>query len=176
MPTGFGGQSQQRWGDNTLNQNDYMRDVQMLDLSGKVCSTTDARRKGMVLLCFWRSDTPECEPVLLALQKIADGYKESGKVTVWTISQDSATEAEAYAARLGLKLPVLLDRDLYHSMTYGLTTVPTVYLADGGGTILRKFTGHKQDALQDVSNRVAAFAAVEPIDLSAPGVPVAAGH
>jgi peroxiredoxin len=168
MPTSFGGQSQQRWGDNTLNQSEFMRDVQMMDTSGKVCSTTDARKKGMILLAFFRADDAACEPVLTALQTLADAYKESGKLTVWAVSQSGEAESVAFAQRLGVKFPILLDRDLYHSMTYGLTTVPTVYFADAAGVVQRKLAAFSRAGLNDISARVASVAGVDAVDLFAP--------
>ena len=174
MPTGFGGQSQQRWGDNTLNQNEYMRDVQMLDTSGRVCATGDVRRKGgMVLLTFVDPADARSESLLRALQTLADAYKASGKVTVWAISPMDADATVAYGNKIGVTLPFLLDRDRYHAMTYGLTTLPTTYLADSAGVVVRKGTGTGHEFLNDLSARVAAFAGVDAVDLFAPPAPPA---
>ena len=174
MPTGFGGQSQQRWGDNTLNQNEYMRDVQMLDTSGRVCATGDVRRKGgMVLLSFVDPHAPDTEPLLKALQTLADAYKASGKVTVWAVSPLDADATVAYAKSIGVTLPMLLDRDRYHAMTYGLTTLPTTYLADSTGVVVRKGTGTGHGFLNDLSVRVATVAGVDAVDLFAPPAPPA---
>ena len=166
MPSGFGGQSQQRWGDNTLNQNEYMRDVQMVDTTGRVCATGDVRRKGsMILLAFFRRESPETSPLLGALQRLSDAYRESGKLTVWGVSPDDAETTAAFATSCGVKFPVLLDRDGYHAMTYGLTTFPTVYLADAGGTVKRKTAGFRKSALGDISSIVATTAGVDAVDL-----------
>jgi peroxiredoxin len=171
MPRGFGGQSQQRWGDNTVNQNEYMRDVQMLDTSGRVCATGDVRRKGMmILLAFFHRDSAETEKLLTTLQRLADAYKDSNKLTVWGVSPDDADTTAAFAKALGVKFPILLDRDGYHAMTYGLTTFPTVYLADAGGTVQRKSTGFREAILNEISAKVAGVAGVDAVDLFAPAI------
>jgi len=163
MPSAFGGQSQQRWGDNTLNQNEYLRDFLLADLSGKPSKTADARRKGMLLLVFFRPSDPVSRQVLPYLQKIADAYKESGKLTVWGVSEEDEAATRAAATELGVTFPLLLDRDKYHAMVYGITTIPSLFLAGGDGLIQRKSVGCKPAALNDISRRVATFAEVEPV-------------
>jgi peroxiredoxin len=163
MPTAFGGQSQQRWGDNTINTNEYIRDLMLTDLNGRPTGTADARRKGMLVLAFFKADGPASQQTLPCLQRLADAYKESGKLTVIGVSQDDGETARAVADQQGLKFPILVDYDLYHSMIYGLTAVPAVFLADGSGRVLKKVVGFRPEALDDISARVAQFAEVEPV-------------
>lgn len=162
----FGGQSQQRWGDNTVNANEYMRDVMLTDLSGRPTATADARRKGMLVLAFFKPSEPVSAAIIPLLQKLADAYKDSGKLTVYGISQDDEATTRAFADKEGLKFPLMLDYDNYHSMVYGIASVPTIFLADGSGMVLRKCVGNKPAILNEMSERVAKFAEVEPVTLS----------
>jgi len=162
MPTAFGGQSQQRWGDNTLNAQEYMRDLQLTDLSGKPCHTGQARGKGWVLLVFFNTADLASVQTLPFIQKIADAYKESGKLTVFAVSQSDEDETRAFADTHSIKVPLLVDHGQYHSMVYGVTAVPTLYLADSAGIIQRKAVGFNANALNEISAKVAAFAEVEP--------------
>jgi peroxiredoxin len=165
MPTAFGGQSQQRWGDNTINASEYIRDLMLTDLTGRPTGTADARRKGMLVLAFFKADSPASEQVLPVLQKLSDAYRETGKLTVIGVSLDDAEAARAVADRNGLKFPILVDYELYHAMIYGLTVVPAIFLTDGSGQVLKKVTGFRPEALNDISARVAKFAEVEPVVL-----------
>jgi peroxiredoxin len=166
MPTAFGGQSQQRWGDNTLNANEYLRDIFATDLSGRATGTADARRKGMVALVFFRTTDAASARTLALLQLLADGYKESGKFSVVGVSQDDEAATRAFADANGIKFPLLIDRELYHSMVYGIAGIPTVFLADGSGMILQKIVGFKLDGLNAVSEKIAKFAEVEAVSLT----------
>ena len=157
----FGGQSQQRWGDNTINGGEYLRDIMLTDLSGRPTGTGDARRKGMVVLAFFKTTCPTCQLTMPYLQKLSDAYKESGKLTVIGVSQDDRAETKAFADTYGLKFPLLVDNDLYHSMIYGLVAVPTIYLADGSGLVVRKTVGFNRNALNQMSEKIAAFAGIE---------------
>lgn len=168
MPAGYGGQSQSRWGDNTLNASDFMRDLLITDLGATPRSTADARKKGMLVLAFFRPSDKASQAVLSHLERLAQGYQETGKLTVLAISQEDEEPTRAWAQSAGVTFPVLLDRELYHSMSYGVVNVPTVFFADSSGVILRKIVGFKRDALNDVSVRVAAFADVAPVALIEP--------
>lgn len=163
MPAGFGGQSQQRWGDNTLNASEYMRDLLLTDTAGTSRSTAQARKAGMLVLAFFKTGCPTCQLTLPYLQKLADAYGDSGKLTVWGVSQDDREATAAFAEKHGIGFPLLLDHDLWHSMTYGLTTVPTIYFADGAGRVQNKVVGWNRAALNEISEQIAAFLERDPV-------------
>lgn len=163
MPVGFGGQSQQRWGDNTLNANEYMRDFSLMDTGGEPRQTAAARKKGPVVLAFFKTGCPTCQMTLPYLQKVADAYADSGKLTVWGVSQDDGAKTEAFASQYGIKFPLLLDHDLYHSMVYGLTHVPTIVFADSTGRVRKKIVGWNRAGMNDLSTQIAALLEVEPV-------------
>lgn len=168
MPAGFGGQSQQRWGDNTLNPNETMRDLLLTDTAGQPRATAQARKAGMLALVFFRTDCPQCRQTIALLQSLADAYADSGKLTVWGVSQDSAAATRAFAEQNGIRFPLLLDHDAWQSMNYGVTSVPTLYLVDGQGVVVQKVRGHSPATLDAVSAKVAAFLEREPVALTAP--------
>ena len=168
MATLYGGQSQQRWGDNTLRTGDNMRDIQFTDLGGRVQQTMGARRGGMLILAFLEFDAtgnPVSEKTLTALQKLADGYADSKKLAVLCLSSSSEEDTRTLITSLGIKLSVGLDYDDYHAMCFGVTDKPTVILADANGLILRKMVGDKPATLQDMSNRIATVAGVPAIEI-----------
>jgi peroxiredoxin len=154
----FGGQSQQRWGDNSINAADYIRDFQMTDLAGRVCHSFPTRGRSWILFAFFGLDGQSAQ-TLKALQKLADGYKESGKLTVWGISQDTDEAAvKAFAAENGITFPLMLDHQGYHAGLYGIPYAPAVFLVASDGTVQRKALGYKPNVLNDMSKRYAAFA------------------
>jgi peroxiredoxin len=165
MATLYGGQSQQRWGDNTLGTGDVMRDFQFSDLSGRVQQTMGSRRGGMVILAFVEAGSPQSTKTLTALQQLADAYAESKKLSVLCLSASSEDETRALVSETGVKFPVGLDYDNYHAMCFGVTDKPTIILADGNGLILRKAIGHKVATLNDMSDRIAKLAGVPAVEV-----------
>lgn len=159
----FGGQSQQRWGDNTIHSGEFLRDLQLTDLSGKVCHTGPARGKGALILAFFSPADLGSVALLTQLQALADGYKESGKLTIFALSQGDEASTRAALAEAGATFPALLDHGGYHAGLYGLASFPTVYLARADGSVVAKV---KASGLQSVSDAVAKIAGVEPVSLS----------
>ena len=100
-------------------------------------------------------------------KKLADSYKESGKLTVWGISQDTDEAAvRAFATENGISFPLMLDHQGYHSGLYGIPYAPAVFLVASDGTVQRKALGHKPTVLSDMSKRYATFAEVaEPVEI-----------
>jgi hypothetical protein len=99
------------------------------------------------------------------LQKLADLYKEGGKLTVWVLAQGTPESARDMVERLQITFPILMDYDGYHGLVYGVTTYPTVVFAGQDGLIKRKVVGFKGRALNEVSDMAATVAGVEPVPL-----------
>ncbi|RYG79166.1 MAG: redoxin domain-containing protein, partial [Alphaproteobacteria bacterium] len=111
---GYGGQSQQRWGDSTASTGDIFRDFHITDLKGVPQSTTMIRRKGAVLLAFFTTQDQTSAALLPLLQSLSDAYKESGKMSVLAVSEtDDDAAVKAFADANGVKFPVLIDRERY---------------------------------------------------------------
>lgn len=163
----FGGQSQQRWGDNTVHSGEFLRDLQLTDLAGRVCHTGPARVKGALILAFFAPTDAGSVALLKSLQALEGGYKEGGKLTIFALSQNDEAETRAVGTEAGATFPLLLDRGGYHAGLYGLATFPTLYLARADGSVAVRVKGGALAGLQSVSDAVAKIAGVEPVDLSA---------
>ena len=175
MPTtAFGGQSQQRWPADTLNKHNVMQDLVLTDLTGEPRLTANARRAGLLALAFFHTDCDTSRLLLPYLQKLADAYKESKKLTVWGVSQDDEEKTRLFVNGLEMSLTVCLDRDAYHSMMLGVVTVPTVFLVNGAGEVLRKIVGWDRAGLNTVSEQIAAFAEQPSVPLVPDDDPVPA--
>lgn len=159
MPnTAFGGQSQQRWGADTLNKHGVLQDLLLFDTNGEPRATQAARKAGMLALAFFHTGCDTSRMLLPYLQRLAGTFAETKKLTVWGVSQDDGPLSAAFAAQIGVTFPICLDRDGYHSMLLGVVSVPTVFLVDGSGAVLRKIAGWDRDALNALAADVAVFA------------------
>ncbi len=154
----FGGQSQQRWGDNTAAVGETFRDFLITDRKGVPQQTMLARKKGFVLIAFFTTRDETSARLLPLLQSLADAYKESGKLSILGVSETDDDDSVAmFADVTGAKFPLMIDRERYHATNYGFTLFPTLILINGNGQVQHKAKGMKVlDALQAVSEKIGA--------------------
>jgi len=104
----------------------------------------------LVLLAFYKDTCPVCQFTLPFLERIYQGVK--GKLTFWAVSQDDAREAKSFARDYGLSFPQAIDKPGYPvSNAYGICSVPTTYLIEPGGKILRIIEGFVRKDLEDLA-------------------------
>jgi peroxiredoxin len=103
----FGGQSQQRWGTDTLNKHGVLQDLLLFDTTGEPRATLTARKAGMLVLAFFHTGCETSRVTLPYLQHLADTFAESKKLTVWGVSQDSSEETARVRSTVGRYVPRL---------------------------------------------------------------------
>ncbi|MBC8138850.1 MAG: redoxin family protein [Fibrella sp.] len=154
----YGGQSQQRWGDNTATVGETFRDFLITDLKGIPQQTMLARKKGFVLVAFFTTRDETSARLLPLLQSLSDAYKESGKFSIFGVSEtDDDDSVKMFADVTGAKFPFMVDRERYHATNYGFTLFPTLILINGNGQVQHKAKGVKVlNALQEVADKIGA--------------------
>jgi peroxiredoxin len=104
----------------------------------------------LVLLTFYKDTCPVCQFTLPFLERIYQGIK--GKLTFWAVSQDDAQKAKGFARDYGLSFPQAIDKPGYPvSNAYGISTVPTTFLIEPGGKILKVIEGFARKDLEDLA-------------------------
>jgi peroxiredoxin Q/BCP len=97
---------------------------------GRRYDLTRLRRDGPVLLVFYpANDSPGCNRQLTALEEEWTDYRFRG-VQPFGVNPASAAAHAAFAARLGINVPLLSDPSLEVSRAFGM-------LEPGGDVILR---------------------------------------
>jgi hypothetical protein len=99
------------------------------------------------LICFVKEDCPTCGLTMPLLDTLARAFGRA--IDIWAIGQD-ADGNRKLVERHALSLPMLDDSALKVSFTYGLDTVPTVYLADRNGNRLDTFVGFERAGWQRI--------------------------
>jgi peroxiredoxin len=107
----------------------------------------------LVLLAFYKDTCPVCQFTLPFLERIYQGVK--GKLTFWAVSQDDAQKAKGFARDYGLSFPQAIDQPGYPvSNAYGVRTVPTTFLIEPGGKILKVIEGFVRKDLEDLAKEL----------------------
>ena len=91
----------------------------------------DPWRAGPVVLAFFKTTCPVCQMAAPKVQALADAG-----VRVVAVGEDPPPAIRSYADRYGQKVPTLTEPAPYPaSDAFGVDTVPTLFLVDGGGTV-----------------------------------------
>ena len=106
-----------------------------------------------VVLFFFETDCPSCRLSVPYLKRLADWLGDSAAVV--GISQDPADVTREIVSRLGIHFPILLDADLSVSRLYDPLAVPTLFLLDSEGRIVRHHTGFEKAAFNDCAGELA---------------------
>jgi peroxiredoxin len=108
--------------------------------------------KGPFLLAFYKVTCPVCQLTLPFLERIHQG----GSLAIYAVSQDDSDDSREFNRRYGLHLPTLLDPEdgnFPASNAYGISTVPTMFLIEEGGTISQVIEGWSKGDIAALGRR-----------------------
>jgi peroxiredoxin len=102
-----------------------------------------AQRGQVVIVNLWASWCGPCRAEMPALQQLHDANRARGLqvLEVNSTVQDDEASARAFARELGLRMPILLDRDGAVGQRYLLRALPTTFVVDRKGVIREVLLG-----------------------------------
>jgi len=115
-------------------------DFTLVDRQGT--SWTLSQLKGRVVFVnFWATWCPPCREEMPSMQRLFAMLPKDRFVMLAILQNDDPARADAFAAKLGITLPILFDQDKKVGPLYGLTGVPETFIVDKQGVIREKFIG-----------------------------------
>ncbi len=115
-------------------------DFTLHDLSGNEVRLSQCRGKG-VILNFWST---WCKPCRAELPLIESFYQTNGnevEVLSVSINRERDNTVKDFAQAIGLSFPVLLDYQKKVARQYKIFAVPTSFILDKRGVIVKKVFG-----------------------------------
>jgi len=101
-----------------------------------------AQWKGKVLVVnFWATWCEPCLEELPSLERLRSGLAEKDFVVLAVQMGGSARTARDVGRKLGLRFPLLLDRDSSTSTAWGVSMVPMTFLIDRSGALAFRHVG-----------------------------------
>jgi peroxiredoxin len=130
-------------------------------------SLAEARKKGPVLLAFFKISCPTCQLTFPFLQRLA------GALQIAPVSQDDSIGTEQFRRRFGISMPAILDPGPAYkaSNLYGIRSVPSLFLIEPDGVISMCISGFSKEHLAHLGERFQApiFLPGEEIPTLRPG-------
>jgi peroxiredoxin/outer membrane lipoprotein-sorting protein len=120
-----------------------------------------ALRGRPVLLNFWASWCGPCRTELPGLIRIYKDYKDSGLV-VLGIDDEPAATARNFVRKTGMSFPTLEDPDRKAHKMFAVRAIPTIFLVDAQGKVVRFFRGTRDESALRTALRDAFHLPVTP--------------
>jgi peroxiredoxin len=137
-------------------------EIKLPFLDGGNFVLSEARKRGPVVLAFFKVSCPVCQMAFPFFERLHRAYQGTSAQVIG-VSQDSAQDTAGFTKEFGVTFPIALDDPKRYpaSNAYGLTNVPTLFLISPDGEIEVSSVGWSQDELEAVSERLAAAAGAE---------------
>jgi len=106
------------------------------DLQGKV-----------VAIRFWAEWCPFCETEMRDIEPVYKQYHDRGLVILAVNVRQDRTTAERFIQKLGISYDVLLDSEGEVARDYGVSGLPTTFIADRAGRLQTRILGESTPEL-----------------------------
>jgi peroxiredoxin len=134
-------------------------------LDGKEYSLHGLMKRGPVVAAFFKISCPVCQFTFPFLERLHKRYSGDG-VSFLGLSQDDARDTKAFAREYGVTFPMAPDEKGFPvSNAYGLTSVPTIFLIDMGGTVKVSSMGFDKTDLETIASELAQRRKIAPAAL-----------
>jgi peroxiredoxin len=123
-------------------------DFTLADFSGAQVSLSSYKGQ-VVLLNFWATWCGPCKIEMPTLQQHYTDYRAQGLVVVGVEAGEPKAEVQAFATAQHLSFPILPDEKSTVTDMYRVTALPTTFLIDRQGVILRQQMGMMSETQLD---------------------------
>lgn len=113
-------------------------DFTLTDLAGKEVKLTNYRGK-KVMLNFWATWCPPCKAEMPAMEKVYQ--QKSAEIEILAINLDPQNDVSGFVNENKLSFPVLLDKNGAVQQAYSIISIPTTFIIDEKGVIIKKYIG-----------------------------------
>ncbi|HZG85535.1 thiol-disulfide oxidoreductase ResA [Paenibacillus sp.] len=128
---------------------DQAPDFVLEDLEGNQVQLSDLKGRG-VFLNFWGTWCKPCEQEMPYMESQYHRYKNLGVEILAVNIAESDIAIESFVERHGLTFPVLKDKDQAVTEAYDIIPIPTSFLIDKNGKVLKVITGAMTE--KDIAN------------------------
>lgn len=137
----------------------------LLQREGRSQRYNSAAGNWLTLLAFFETDCPTCLLTLPYLNLLAEAIGESS-ASVIGISQDSESSTLDLIKQMSITFPVVVDHDLSISKLFDPESVPTLFLLDQDGRIVRSEVGFDKTVLNSIAAAMSQNSGLEPMTIA----------
>jgi len=124
-------------------------DFVLEDMKGNNVQLSELKGKG-VFLNFWGTWCKPCEKEMPYMERQYSHYKNLGVEILAVNIGESDIAIESFVKKHGLTFPILKDKDRSVTEAYDITPIPTTFLIDKNGKVVKVITGSMTE--RDIAN------------------------
>ncbi len=118
-------------------------DFILKSVNGKETSLASFRGR-IILLNFWATWCPPCKAEMPSMNKLYNLFKGRGLVVIAVSTDNSVKKVEKFLHKNPVDFVVLSDPAIKTSRKYKVFSLPTSFLIDKDGMIVKKFFGEQE--------------------------------
>lgn len=119
---------------------------ELKDVNGKMVKSSDFSGK-VVMLDFWATWCGPCRMEIPGFIELQKQYADKGLVVIGvSLDQDGASAVKPFIEKLGINYPIVLGDEVIVSAFGGIEGIPTTFIIDRAGNIVRKHVGYAPKA------------------------------
>lgn len=116
-------------------------DFTLNDMEGNSHTLTKYRGQ-VVLIDFWATWCPPCVVEIPHFVKLYNEYNKKGFVILGASLDTDMKKLQSFVSNQAIKYPILVDAGEVSSV-YAVQAIPTAYILDKHGKIVKKFVGYR---------------------------------
>jgi peroxiredoxin len=117
-------------------------DFALTDLKGDKISLSSFRGK-VVLINFWATWCPPCRDEMPSLNRLFKGLRNEGLAVLAVSTDKRLSDVKGYVSGHPVDFHVLIDAELKTSRRYKVFSMPTTFLLDRKGVIIKRYLGEE---------------------------------
>ncbi|HXX53575.1 MAG TPA: TlpA disulfide reductase family protein [Thermodesulfovibrionales bacterium] len=117
-------------------------DFTLKDIAGRSLSLSALKGK-TVLVSFWATWCPPCRNEMPSLNRLYKAYKDRGLIVLAVSTDRNPSTVKNFLSEFPADFPVFMDVDMQTSRQYRVFSMPTAFLVDRNGVIVKRYLGEE---------------------------------
>ncbi len=128
-------------------------DFTLKDIDGRDVSLSSLRGR-VVLINFWATWCPPCRSEMPSLNSLYKEYRGKGLVVLAISTDRRMSDVKDYVSKNIFEFQILLDPDMRVSRRYKVFSIPTTFLIERNGVIIKRFLGEEDWGSPEIRNEI----------------------
>lgn len=127
---------------------------------GKTHAFPTANAGKGTLIFFFKTECPTCQLTMPFVERLFQRLR-GGPIGFVAVGQNDEAELDPFRKRFGLSFPVAMESAPWQaSNAYGITNVPSFFLVDAAGKVVKNLVGHSKPGLEELLQAASKLAGV----------------